>query len=131
MNLLNRTVFAAIIAASATAQASGPQPPSHAQHSYSFTCPSGASGQVSDAEDSGHAGHSGLTMWVNGQYIQSQQRVVAALQGKSISQARGGCDGERTTVLLEVSDQKAPVGTGNNWVTVLVDRTGHVTWVGV
>ena len=116
------------IAVSAVAQASGPQPPSHAQHNYSFTCPSGASGHLSYVEDLPAGNASQLSIWVNGQYLQADPKVAAALAGKAIAQARGGCEGDKTTVLLQLA---APSGSNTSgWITVLVDRAGKVVWVG-
>ncbi len=121
----------ALTIASISAQASGPLPPSKAQHDYSFSCPSGASGRLSYAENTADKQFSQLKLWVNGNYIQAEPKVASALQGKNIVQLRGGCEGEKTTVLAQVSDPNAPADSQLNWVTVLVDRTGRVIWVGV
>ena len=132
MSLQKRIAILTLMAASASAWASGPKAPMHARQSYSFSCPSGSSGQLTSVEDVGYDSiDTELSLWVNGRYIQSDPKVVAALRGKEIRQFRGGCDGNKTTVLVLVSD-KGSISAGKpSWVTVLVDRTGQVIWVGV
>jgi hypothetical protein len=131
MNAMWPFFVAVLISDSALAQSPGPQRPTHAQHSYSFTCPSGASGHMNYTEDSPGTRPAQLSIWVNGQYIHAESRITAALKGRAIDELRGGCDGEKTYVLVEVSDQPPAGGTHSSWITVLVDLTGHVTWVGV
>jgi len=128
MSLTKHAVGLAFLSAVGSAHAAGPQPPAHAEHAYSFTCPSGASGHLSYSEDADKP--SQLTLWVNGQYIQTDPKISAALNGKTIDQLRGGCEGDKTTVLMQLS---AAGGTNSqsSWVTVLISRTGQVTWVGV
>jgi hypothetical protein len=128
MSLTKYAIALAVLSAAGSAHAAGPQPPVHAQHSYSFTCPSGASGHLSYSEDAGQPIQ--LKLWVNGQYIQADPKVAAALNGKTIDQIRGGCEGEKTTVLVQVSTGGV-ASSPSTWVTVLVSRTGQVTWVGV
>jgi hypothetical protein len=130
MHLIKSTAIAVIICGSTLAHASGPQVPIHAQLSYSFTCPSGASGHLSYTQDSAEKPSSQLSLWVNGSYIHSDSRLVTALHGKSIDQLLGGCEGEKTTVMLRVSDPGATATSALQWVTVLIDRTGKVVWVG-
>lgn len=119
------------VGSASTLAAGGPQPPNHAQISYSFTCPSGASGHMSYSEDSTDKQLTQLNIWVNGRYLQGEPRVVAAVQGKHIDQLLGGCEGEKTTVLLRVSTANKLESNQPVWVTVLVDRSGQVVWVGV
>jgi hypothetical protein len=131
MSAVPKVFIVALLSASAFAQSPGPQPPTHAQNSYSFTCPSGASGHMSYTRDLPVGLPAQLSIWVNGEYIHAESRITSALKGKTIDQLRGGCDGEKTYVIMEVSNQPQKPGDNSSWITVLVDRTGHVTWVGV
>jgi hypothetical protein len=131
MNAIWSFFIVLLVSDGALAQSPGPQPPTHAQHSYSFTCPSGASGHMTYTEDLADREGAQLSIWVNGRYIHAEPKMTAALKGKAIDQLRGGCDGEKTYVLVELSDQPPAAGSHSRWITVLVDRTGHVTWVGV
>lgn len=127
----NVAVLVALAVGSTSTLAAGPQSPNHAQMSYSFTCPSGASGHMSYSEDSSDKQQIQLNIWVNGRYLQSEPRVVAALRGKHIEQLLAGCEGEKTTVLLRVSAENKLASSAPAWITVLVDRTGQVVWVGL
>ena len=106
------------------AGASGYRPPEHSELSYSFTCPSGASGHLRYVVDFVTEFTPKLTMWVNGQYIQDDPMISAGLRGKNIEQLQASCGGESTLVILQTFD---PETSKLSRFTISVDRSGTVT----
>lgn len=126
----SRTVVAiAFLAATGSAQATGMKAPTHSQLTYSFTCPSGASGHVSYMKDFGSKQTSELRRWVNGNYLQDDPRIADGIKGRNIEQLDVGCEGDRTIILLrtfDLSDPNQPMDSRVRWFTIYVDRAGKV-----
>jgi len=106
------------------AAASGYRPPAHSDLTYSFTCPSGASGHLRYVVDFQTEFNSKLTMWVNGQHIHDDPMVSAGLGARSVEQLQASCGGDSTLVFLMVFD---PEKSKTSRFTITVDRSGAVT----
>lgn len=115
------------MAITAGANASGYRPPAHSELSYSFTCPSGASGHLRYVIDFAAESSRRLTLWVNGRYLQDDPALAAALRGKNIEQLQASCEGDNTLLILRTFAPDADEPAALGWVQVHVDRAGATT----
>jgi hypothetical protein len=107
--------------------ASGFRAPAHSQMTYSFTCPSGASGHVSYTKDFDQEPTSRLTIWVNGKYIHEAPHIAAQLKVRNIEKVGASCEGDNTLVYLQTFDPSREEGKGLKVVYLQVNRAGEVS----
>ncbi len=112
------------------AHASGFRPPAHSQLTYSFTCPSGASGHISYTKDFVTDPTSAFSIWVNGHYIQDDPRLSNELRGKNIEQVQASCEGDHTAIFLLTFQPGASEEFPSRRVMIQIDRSGKVGSVG-
>ncbi len=112
------------------AHASGFRPPAHSQLSYSFTCPSGASGHIRYTKDFVTDPTSAFSIWVNGHYIQDDPRLSKELHGKNIEQVQASCEGDHTAIFLLTFQPGASEDFPSRSVMIQIDRSGKVGSVG-
>jgi hypothetical protein len=112
------------------AHASGFRPPAHSQLTYSFTCPSGASGHISYTKDFVTDPTSAFSIWVNGQYIQDDPKLSKELHGKNIEQVLATCEGDNTAIFLMTFQPGASEDFPSRSVMIQIDLFGNVGSVG-
>ena len=119
------TILAAIagLLIASVATASGLRPPAHSNLSYSFTCPTGASGHLSYVIDFATDFSPKLTIWVNGRYIHEDQEVTEAIRGHNVQQLLASCGEDQTRIWLRTYN---PGDVDTGIVTIDVDRAGVV-----
>ena len=124
----NVVLVVALASVAGTTGASGLRSPAHAQLTYSFSCPSGASGHLSYARNAPPHEQTHFTLWVNGSYLHNDPKVASLLSGKNLESVAASCDGDTTVIFVttwDVQPQQKSI------VTIYVDRAGKVTsaWV--
>lgn len=107
--------------------ASGFRDPAHSQMTYSFTCPSGASGHVSYTKDFERSPSSRLTIWVNGKYIHELPHIAAQLKVRNIEKVGASCEGDNTLLYLQTFDSSRGEGQDLKVVYLQVNRAGEVS----
>jgi hypothetical protein len=124
------TAIAASLAIAGQVSASGTYPATSSQLTYSFTCASGPSGQISYSRQ-GLPGQDNqqLVALVNGAQIQDNARLKELLTGKSVESISAGCEDDTAVIFINtwLKNHEAPERKGV--LTIRVDKAGTVTSV--
>ena len=117
-----------------SAGASGYLSPAHSQLTYSFTCPSGASGHITYSKDfviteSSLDRDSRLSIWINGKYVHNEPQFADALKATNIEQVQASCGIISTLIILETFDSSGGPGEEElKTLIVPVDHSGKPLW---
>lgn len=116
---------ATLLVLTGPAYADGVTMAANSQQTYSFSCPSGANGQLTYARGSEPAGEDRvLVAMVNGAYLQKDPRLVQALAGKAIESISAGCQGDAAIIFFTTWRDGDAVESRKGIVTVRVDSAG-------
>jgi hypothetical protein len=117
-------LFTSAVASSAIA--SGIPGPTSFQSTYSFSCGSGLSGQLSYSRQMKADGARLFVALVNGQFIHNDKRIADALATRSIDSMEALCPDDGALIFLKTFTPSTQVSDS---VSIWLDKAGAVTAV--